>query len=224
MYKSFSEKWREQVAQTYALDVAIKGAPIDRLTEEQLKKWSSSLEQMVLYNRIALFCASRLREYQRSGFSFFSSIMTIMALLVATVLSFAGINFAIFKIDASNFDASGSPSFFTFVYYSLNAVLFNFVKEVTPSTSLGQAIWMIEVLFAFFLVIIFIALMFQVRSQRHAEDLSATIGGLEEDGAAMEAVIRTEYNIDNISLAIAELERLKAGMLQILLFFTRNLN
>jgi uncharacterized membrane protein YqjE len=83
---------------------------------------------------------------------------------------------------------------------------------------------MIEVLFAFFLVIIFIALMFQVRSQRYSEDLSATIRGLEEDGAAMEGLIRKEYNIANISLALAELEKVKASMLQILLFLTRNLN
>ena len=63
-----------------------------------------------------------------------------------------------------------------------------------------------------FLLVIFVSLLLSVRSQRHAEELNEVIKGIEGQGEDMEGFIRDEYKINSIDEAMAELEKLKAGM------------
>jgi hypothetical protein len=86
-----------------------------------------------------------------------------------------------------------------------------------------QAAWMIEVVFAFFLVAIFVGLVLSVRSQRYSDELNSAIAAMEADSASMETFIKREYSYESIDAALEQLERAKTSMLQILLYMTRNL-
>jgi len=203
---------RKHGSSYFTLDESIKNLPLEKLDQKQMEKWTTNLQMSVLFNRVCLFAAKKLRDYQNSGVNFISYVLTILMLIVLTIFSFATINYALFKIDAGLFSYPVVPSFFTFFYYSFNSLLFNSIQEITPAMPISQIVSMMESFFALFLVVIFVSLLLSVRSQRQAEELNEVIKGIGGQGKDMEGFIRDEYKINNIDDAMAELEKLKAGM------------
>jgi hypothetical protein len=196
----------------FALDENIKNLPVENLDQKQLEKWTTNLQISVLFNRICLFAAKKLRDYQNSGLNIVSYILTILLLIVLTVFSFAAINFGLFKINTEFFSYPAIPNFFTFFYYSFNNLVFNSIKEITPLMPIAQIVFMLESFFALILVVIFISLLLSVRSQRHTEELNEVIKGIETQGTEIEGFIKDEYKINSIEDAMVELEKLKAGL------------
>ena len=203
---------RKHGSSYFTLDESIKNLPLEKLDQKQMEKWTTNLQMSVLFNRVCLFAAKKLRDYQNSGINIISYVLTILMLIVLTIFSFATINYALFKIDAGLFSYPVIPSFFTFFYYSFNSLLFNSIQEITPIMPISQIVSMMEFFFALFLVVIFVSLLLSVRNQRHTEELNEVIKGIEGQGKDMEGFIRDEYKINSIDDAIAELEKLKAGM------------
>jgi hypothetical protein len=194
MLKIFSEIWKikQLNISSFALDESIKNLPVTTLDQKQLEKWTTSLQTSVLFNRVCLFVAKKLRDYQDSGLNFVSYILTILLLIILTIFSFAVINLGLFKINADLFSFSATPSFFTFFYYSFNNLLFNSIQELTPVMPISQATSMIESFFALFLFAIFVSLLLSVRSQRQAEELNEVIRGIEARGIEIESFIRDD--------------------------------
>lgn len=196
----------------FALDENIKNLPIENLDQKQLEKWTTNLQTSVLFNRVCLFAAKKLRDYQNSGLNIVSYILTILLLIILTILAFAAINFGLFKMNGDFFSYPVIPNFFTFFYYSFNNLVFNSIKEISPLMPIAQISFMIESFFALILVAIFISLLLSVRGQRHTEELNEVIKGIEAQGTEIEGFIKDEYKINSIEDAMAELEKLKAGL------------
>jgi hypothetical protein len=74
-----------------------------------------------------------------------------------------------------------------------------------------------------FLVAIFIALLFSIKAQKVTDELNGIIKGMEKEGAEMEGFIKVEYKINSIEDAIAELEKLGAGMVKFLYDITKSI-
>lgn len=211
LHSKFFAGIRKMSAQSFSLDVTIKNLPVTSLDQKQMEKWVASLQQSILFNRACLFASKKLRDYQNSGLNIVSYVLTILLLIIITIFSFAVINLGLFKISSSHFSFSDEPSFFTFFYYSFNNLLFNGIKEIAPSSVISQSTSMLESLFAFFVVVIFVSLLLSVRSQRHAEELGEVILAIEKQGEEMESFIKNEYKLNSIEEAMAELEKIKEG-------------
>lgn len=206
----------------YALDESMTNLPVESLDEKQLQKWTTNVQTLVLFNRICLFVARKLKTYQGSGLNIVSSVLIILALIALTILSFAAVNFGLYKINQQFFAFSAVPTFFTFFYYSFNNLLFNPIQDIVPSLAISQTISMIESTFALFLVAIFVSLVFSVRSQRHIDELNEVMKSLEEQGTKMEGYIREEYKLNNIDDAMASLQKLKSVMTDVLYKITES--
>lgn len=214
---------RKHGISSFALDESIKNLPVASLDQKQMEKWTTNLQMSVLFNRVCLFAAKKLRDYQNSGLNIVSYVLTILMLVALTIFSFAAINFGLFKINSGLFGYSVEPNFFTFFYYSFNNLLFNSIKEIVPILPISQTVSMLESFFALFLVAIFVSLLLSVRSQRHAEELNEVIKGIEGQGKDMEGFIKDEYKINSIDDAMAELEKLKAGMAKFIYKITESI-
>jgi glucan phosphoethanolaminetransferase (alkaline phosphatase superfamily) len=195
----------------YALDESIARLAIESMDQMQVEKWTTNVQSFVLYNRICLFVAKRLRLYQDSGLNIVSSIIAILLLVVFTVLSFALVNFGLFKINPHFFSSSIVPTFFNFFYYSFNVLLFNPIQDIVATTPTSQVISMTESFFALFLVAIFVSLVLSVRSQKDANELNDLIKDLNEEGTKMEGYIREKYKFNNVEEAMEALQKLKAS-------------
>ena len=223
MYIKLFSGIRKHGVSSFVLEESIKNVPITSLDQKQLEKWSTNLQTSVLFNRVCLFTGKKLRDYQISGLNIVSYVLIILLLVALTIFTFAAVNYGLFKIDNSFFGYKASPSFFIFFYYSFNNLLFNSIQEIVPATPVSQIVSMVESFFALFLVVILVSLLLSVRSQRHVEELNVVIEGIEKQGKEMEGFIRDEYKISNIEDAMAELEKLKAGMTKFLYKITESI-
>jgi hypothetical protein len=211
---------RDFTASSYTLDESMKNLPVTEMDAKQLQTWTSNLETLVMYNRLALFAGKKLRDYQSSGLNAVSSVIIVLIILTYTILCFSIINYGLYKINGSYYQVIGVPSFFEFIYYSFNKILFNEIREIIPIHYMSPTAAMIEEFLTLFLVVILVSLFFSVKGQRHEKDLNTVIRQLEEQGVAMEGFIRTEYKVGSIDEAMEQLENLQAGMTQLLYIIT----
>ena len=108
IYTKLFSSVRSHTEGAYKADIDVRGLPVARFNEDQLKKWTNSLEATVLFNRLALFSAKKLRIYQNSSVHLISGLLTTGVLFIITIFSFAAINYAIFNIDHSYFSSIGN--------------------------------------------------------------------------------------------------------------------
>ncbi len=216
VYNKLLSDIRKRGASMFTLDKDIKNLPIANLDQTQVAKRRSSLESSILFNRICLFTGKKLRAYQNSGLNVASNVISILMLIILTVLSFAVINFALFKIESQQFSFSEVPTFFIFFYYSFNNLLFSSIREIVPNMPISQMASMIESFCALLVATIFVFLLLDFRSQRHKDELEDVIQRIEEQGNRMESFIKDEFKINSIDDAMTEIEKLKGSMTKIL--------
>jgi hypothetical protein len=207
----------------FALDASLRDLPVQTLNQSQMEKWTGNLQNSVMFNRGCLFIARKLKDYQNSGFPLVSGIVTSLSLLALTVFSFAAINFALFKIDASLFLTSHTPMFFDFLYYGVIGLFGNSTPDLIPVGTLSKLASIAEVFFAVFLFVIFVTLALSTRSEKYAAELNDVIQKVEKEGEDMEIFIRDEYKINSVEDAMAELDKLKAGFAKFLYAITENI-
>jgi hypothetical protein len=223
IYFSAFSKTKGFVAKSIKLDDELKNVPVAHMTPTQLNKWSEQLGNAVLLNRACLFTANKLQLFHSSGFIWVSGSLSVFFLILLTTLSFAALNYSIYNADAIAYEVTSPPSLFTFVFYSFNALVNNFIKEIVPASMVSHALWMIEAICAFGILGLFAAHFITLRTQRYSDQLAATARAIEAEGRIVESFVTEEWKLASIDEAIRELERLKFGLLALLIWLTRNL-
>lgn len=222
-YVDFLSKPQKNFIQHLSLDDGLKNLPYDQLNEKQLEKRVQNLQNTVLYYRLYLFTARKIKHYQESKLNYTFYALTTIFLLMLTILSFSLINMALYKVDTNAFKVSEVPSFFSFFYYSFNNLLFNAVDEMKPVAVFAQLASMIESFFALFMRIIFVSLLFSAKSERHTRELDLVITQLEQRGKDLEVFIRKEYNINSIEEALELLQKVQAVLIKFIYRLTDNI-
>ncbi|WP_281202691.1 hypothetical protein [Cytobacillus kochii] len=208
---------------TLIIEEEITKTPVELLDEKQLERRTTNLQSIVLFNRIHLFIAKKLREYQNSKMNYAYYIVSIIGVVAFTILSFTFVNLSLYKIDPDNFSFESPPSLFTFIYYSFNNLLSTPISELKAITPISQSISMFSTFCAFLIGVILVSLILSVRSQKHQEELNEVISGFERQGELLEKLILVQYKIKNIEDALVELEKLKAILINIIYKITDNI-
>jgi hypothetical protein len=184
--------------------------PLESMDEKQLQKWTTGVQWLALFNRVCLFVSKRIKAYQESRFNIISFVFGILILVLFTVMSFALMNFGLYKINPNYFGYSTEPTFFSIFYYSFNNFLFNPIQEITAKAPIAQIASMAESFFALFLIAIFVSLVLTFRSQRETDELNKVITYLTEEGTKAERYLKDKYRLSNIGEAMQALEQLDA--------------
>ena len=208
---------------SFVLDEGMRNLPVADLSEQQLQKRTEKLQIAVLFNRVCLFAAKKLKDYQNSGWQFVPSVLTVLGLIVFVAVAFTGVYYALFKLEPSLYGYTSTPTLFTFFYFSFNHIFFSGIPELTVVQPLAQAISMLQEFCTFVLGGIFVTLYISVRSEKYSAELEEVIQEIKEEGDSMEGFIRDEYQLTSITDALEELQRLKAGLVGFLLLISRNL-
>lgn len=212
--------FRKNIVTQYKLDTHLRNKPVGKLTVIQKKKWVTKVEVPVLMNRAYLFVAKRFREYQRSPAPFVMATISFFGIFLLTLAIFSLLNFSIFRIDESNFDISGDQSFFSFVWYSFNAFVNNFVREITPVSAFARSLWMINITFSIFMLTVLGSLYYSVRKERDSERIDTIVSKLQSEGQELESFIRTEFRIASVDEASAELANAETSLFRFFLWMT----
>jgi len=205
------------------VDESARNLPVDAMTEKQLELRTTGLQNVMLYNRACLLISKKLRDYQRSGANVASYILSLVALLLFTVISFALINYALYKINPTLYHFTYSKeSFFAFVYYSAGS-MFYAANGLVPVGSLSQFVQLLQFLCALLLLLILVTVIFSLRNERYSTELGEVVVSLEKEGRAAEALLLSEFNLGSIDSAIEALQKAKAGMIGFIVYLTNNL-
>lgn len=196
-----------------APDPKLSRKPYSKLTTQQADNWKTNLQLSILMSRGCLFLAKKLKHYQMSGAGACSAALIVLFLVTLTVIVFAIANFALYKIDPSNFTASEPVSAFTFLYYSFSTIVFQKLTELAPVTDPSRMLWMLEGMSALLFALIFVSVMFSTRNQRQTEQINEVIESISSHGKKMETFVIDKYKFSSIDDALSELTRLKAGMI-----------
>ncbi len=199
-------------SQPVVFDESMKDMPIESLEKTLRDQRISALQLNVFLNRICLYGARKLDDYQKSSMSIVFSSLTIIFLVILTTFIFAVVNFGLYKINKDFFVVSAAPSFFTFLYYSFNNVINNASSEISASTALSQVVRMLQGLFSLFLLVITVSLLIPATTQKHAKEIEQVIDDLEIRGESIESYIKGEFRVNNIEDAMVLLVKLEAGL------------
>jgi len=205
------------------VDESIRNLPIEMMTAKELELRTTSLQNVVLYNRACLLISRKLRDYQRSGANVASYILSLIVLLMFSVMSFALINYALHKISPALYQFTYSKeSFFAFVYYCAGS-MFYASNGLVPVEPLSQFVQLVQFLCALLVVVIFATVIYSLRNERYTSQLEQVIITMEREGRTVEALLLSEFNLDSIDRAIDALQKAKAGMTGFIVYLTKNL-
>jgi hypothetical protein len=205
------------------VDDSVRDLAVEVMTAKQLDMRTNSLQNVVLYNRMCLLISKNLRDYQRSGANVASYIMTVVGLFLFVVLSFALINYALYKSGHALFHFTYSKeTFFAFIYYSAGS-MFYAANGLVPIEPLSQMVQLLQFFFALLLVVILITMVFALRNERYSIELEEVIVSVEREGRAAEARLLNEFRLGSIESAIQALQSTKAGLTDFILYLTKNL-
>lgn len=221
-YRAFFPKMRGFLSSSYQLDAALRAIPRDSLSETQLQTWVGNLQIPVLHNRLSLFVARRLRDFQKSRINIAFYLLGLVGLLIFTIFTFSAINFALYKTAPGLYAASGSLVWFDFFYYSFNT-LFQASSGIEPLSILTKSVQMIEMLFAFLLLTILLAQLVVIHNEKYATEMDGVVKDLEQESKEVEQLITSEFSLNSIQEAITILTQAKAGFLGLILGITKNL-
>jgi hypothetical protein len=214
---------------------AVKNSPLSP-TEEDIEKFYSddieiiednkivtSIQQLVLCNRLCLFVSKKLKVYKDSRFGVLSNILGILFLVLFTVLSFAFINLGLVKINPDYFIMTQPLSFFIFFYYSFNALVFNSIREIIPNGVVPQIFSMIEFFCAFFLAAIFVTLIFSFKYQKESDELEKVINQLSLEGEKIEVILKDRFRYNSINEAMEALEKFSSAVTDMIYKITNSI-
>ena len=216
LYRKIFSKFRASEMKSLSVEENLRCLPRERMTGAQLQTWTTGLQNAVLINRVCLFSARRLRDYQNSGLNYVAFCFAFLFLTILTVLSFACANYGVYQIMASDLAVVGHPTFFTFFYYSFANQIARSIAEITPTRPITQLLLMLQFFCSLLVAFVFVALLVSARRQRLSHELGKVVEGLEAEGHTMEEFISTHYQMATIADAISALQQVKAGLINLI--------
>lgn len=93
---------------------------------------------LVIY-RSAYYWAYSLDAYRRGAASVVFGAISVLTLFVQVAVCFGLLNYGLFRLDATQFNYSNPPTFWTFIYYAFAGCFFGEIAAVVPADSVAFA-------------------------------------------------------------------------------------
>jgi hypothetical protein len=165
------------IRQLSDFDEALKREDVQLYSEKQLGEITAAISWGIAVNRGLYYWSYQLERYRRNVVpSLIFSALSYVWLFLGTILSFAFLNFALYKLDPSNFKVEDEPvSFLRMTVYSLSRLSLNDGGGIGASSDRAYSLQLAEglagVLFLGALVANFIVTAKRERSESELRDL-----------------------------------------------------
>lgn len=224
LYSRILGEWMGPSNMIFALDGESKGVDVALLDSSQKKERQTKLEYSVIHNRICLFVAHKLDDYQKSGWKLLPSVFNVLSLLFWNVFFFSILYYSLWKIDPDEFALNAAARYFDFYYFSFNNLIFNSISEVLPNGDIARVFYILQIFSLFLVLAIFMSSYFSHQSDKHTADISEVIQKLDAGAANMEDHMRSEFSVENVEAAISSLRDLESALLNFILGLTNRLD
>jgi len=220
LYSTGLRKVREWRSEMFSVDQQVRNLPLATLDRKQLDLWNRNLQNSVIFNRLCLFAANRLRDYQRSEWRLLPAIIGLLSLVFMSVFCFTAINFSLYKVNPEQFSLNGTPDLFSFFFYSFNVAIFNSTIRIEAVEPWAQWTFILQSSLSFVLALILATLFISNRAQRFSSELDDVIRDLEAEADEMDSLIRNEYYIAGVVAAIEHLNFAKSELIRVILWLS----
>jgi len=212
-------KFWDKSRSIFTPDQEVKDLPVEKMSTQQLQKWSGNLQMAVIFNRTCYFITAKLRDFQKSRINVIYYVLNFVVIVVLTVVVFGVANYGLYKIDSNSFSVSFHPRLFHFIYYSANTIFTNGIPDFYAVSSIARFLSTIEIIFGFLLLVILFFLVTTIQSSRHTEEVDAVVKAIRLQGEILEKFVESEYKM-TVEQAIKELERIKAGLVKVIYYLS----
>ncbi len=199
----------------------ISALPVSSLDEKQMAEYKNSLLAAVLYNRVCLFLARRMKDFYDSPFALASRAFSALAFWLSIVVTFGAVYVVLYKIEPFDFTASQTPSIFQFFRFSFSVAYFSSIPELSAASVLSQTLVMLEAFCTLATVTVSVGLLVNFKSQRANHDVDSLVTAFAKAASEADELVRLRFRFPSVDEAQAELQRLESGLMQVLLFLTR---
>lgn len=210
----------EVLRTTSAIDTTLQDPLIKTFDNKQANTFVSNALFGVAYYRASQYWAYQLERYRRSGASVFFSAISLMYLMMQGILSFALMNFALFKYDSSQFlSKTANPGLFTFTYYSFSSSHGTEIAMLTPNGSWASALQVIEgSSFVFVIFILLTTIIFGIKQTKSDDAAQTEIAMMRRKGDefADKFVAQYDTTVDELTQRLAQTGN---GILKIIKYF-----
>lgn len=207
------------------IDYKITGTNIkENMSEEEHKTYISKLEQVLFFNKMWYFVASKLRDFKNSKALLLYCFAKLFFTLCITIIIFALLNYSAYKIDHSSFATPTEiKGFLSFIYYSFNTIFTNNVVDFYPVTNFARFLNSAEIFFGFLILVILFFLTTTVLKEKHTEELDRISELAKVQGQELDKIIYSNFNL-TVDDAIQEIEKIKSSMFKMIYYFTSQID
>lgn len=186
----------------------------DETTKEKKDKLISNLQIQVLFNRICLFCAKKLRENTNEMYTYFRLVLSIILLVFFIVCSFAICNFNLFRVIPESFKYIGEQQAngFLFLYYGIQNLVHGQLYELYPLSDFAKALQVAEYVSSFLILTLFVGTFWGVVMKKRQNETEKIIETMEYNGLQIENAIILQWKYKTLESAIQDLGQMKASL------------
>lgn len=174
----------------------------ENLTPEKITK---GLTRLIMINYALDTVVQRLNSFRGKRAYAIALLYELFIFLFSSVLFFWVSNFLLFKINSANFQISGLPNIFDFLYYSIKNIAFSDIDAIKPDSWIAKTL---EVgsffVIGIFVLIIIMSIFFSLKNDKINENVKLTTDLCYEQNRVIKEFAINTYGKD-IQTAMAEI-------------------
>lgn len=196
----------------------LKITSIEELKEN--KELVSMVETRLLINRLLLFSAKKLKDYNNSKSYIFQDVILFITTVIIGIISFSLINYGIFKIENLNYRIlEGIPTFIDFILYTISCSN----GYILPITMLTKILEIVKALIFFIFSGLFVCTFLEGSKKKQKDGIESVIASINDSAKMEENKIIKQELFEDIDSAIKGLQQMHSSLVGIILKITENL-
>lgn len=182
--------------------LVLRNDKTENRTPENVNK---ALSRLIMINYALDTIVHRLNSFRGKRAYTIALLYELFIFLLSSVLFFWVSNFLLFKINSANFQISGQPNVFDFLYYSVKNITFSDIDAIKPGSWIAKTleIGSFFIIGIFFFIII-ISILFSLRNDKINENVKLTTGLCDEQNRVIKEYAINTYGKD-IQTAMGEI-------------------
>jgi len=192
-------------------------------SKEQITSFSGKLTLAIGINRGLYIWAYQLQRYRRTPASLLFAILDFVGLFVRGILTFAALNWALYKMDPSEYLVTSEPSFVRMTLYAMSRLMFSDGGGVAAEGDLASLLALLNGFVGFVVfAAVGLTLVMTVRPDRESASANRAVLELKRRAQEQERLMQAHYNV-GVEEAIVRLRRLGQDVTFMIEWMTRSI-
>ncbi|MDT3740029.1 MAG: hypothetical protein RO257_11100 [Candidatus Kapabacteria bacterium] len=205
--------FKEKNSESFLISAFLLKSDNTKFTVEELK--NKNLINLIKLNYTLNEIINRLNGFNRKTTYVTSLIYQLLIFIFFTILFFSFVNFQLFQINNFNFEVTGIPTGFDFIYYTVKCMTFNGIDSIIPATWITKIIEMMTYILISILILgIISSLIFSLKNEKISENINLTTSFLHQQNIFIIDYVNRTYGKD-IKDAIKEVANIQQSLIQL---------